>query len=125
MKTNKKQILIIDDEPTWLMFLKEFLQQKGYDVMEAANGADALKVLKTYNPDFIMSDIRMPDMNGFDLLSKIRTLPSLSTTPFLFLSALDDFHARKVAKELGAIDCVAKPMNSEDIAGILTKYLPR
>ncbi len=122
---SKKQVLIIDDEPTWLLILKEFLQQRGYEVKEAASGAEALKELSAYRPDLILSDIRMPDMNGFDLLSKIRTLPSFSATPFLFLSAIDDFHARKVAKELGALDCIAKPMNEEDIAGILTKYLPR
>ncbi|HWP83456.1 MAG TPA: response regulator [Bacteroidota bacterium] len=123
--TKRKQILIIDDEVTWLSVLKEILLQRGYEVKEAHSGAEALKELATYKPDLILSDIRMPDMNGFDLLSKIKTLPKMSKTPFVFLSAIDDFHARKVAKELGASDYVSKPMNTEDIASLLSKFLPR
>lgn len=123
--STKKQILIVDDEPTWLMYLRELLQQRGYDVKEASSGAEALSVLAKHHPDFILSDIRMPDMNGFDLLSKVRSLPSFSSTPFLFLSAIDDFHARKVARELGAIDCLPKPMNQEDIDKLISRYLPR
>jgi CheY-like chemotaxis protein len=121
----RKQILIIDDEVTWLSVLKEILLQRGFDVKEARSGAEALKELTTYKPDLILSDVRMPDMNGFDLLSKIKRLPAMSTTPFIFLSAIDDFHARKVAKELGASDYVSKPMNTEDIASLISKFLPR
>jgi CheY-like chemotaxis protein len=121
----KKQIMIIDDEVSWLKVLKEVLQRRGYDVREASSGAEALKTLAQYEPDLILSDVRMPDMNGFDLLAKIKSLPRLAAKPFVFFSAIDDFHARKVAKDLGADEYLPKPMNVEDIDGILAKYLPR
>jgi CheY-like chemotaxis protein len=121
----KKQILLIDDEPAWLTSVLQLLRDEGFEVRGAQSGAEALKVLAKYHPDLILSDLRMPDMNGFDLLEKIKTLPKMKSTPVVFLSAIDDFHARKVAKDLGAVDCIAKPFYKGDIIPSLQKYLPR
>ncbi len=119
-----KQILIVDDEPVWLKVLTQLLQIKGYTVREAASGADALNTLKTYEPDLILLDVRMPDMNGFDLLDHIKKLPKLASKPVVFVSAMDDFHAKKVARELGAADYILKPIDETEVNNVLEKYLP-
>jgi CheY-like chemotaxis protein len=122
--SDQKQILIVDDEPVWLKVLGQLLQTKGYTVKEAASGADALNTLKSYEPDLILLDVRMPDMNGFDLLDHIKKLPKLATKPVVFVSAMDDFHAKKVARELGAADYILKPIDETEVNNVLEKYLP-
>lgn len=119
-----KQILIVDDEPVWLKVLTQMLRTKGYTVREAASGADALNTLKSYEPDLILLDVRMPDMNGFDLLDHIKKLPKLSAKPVVFVSGMDDFHAKKVARELGAADYLLKPIDEKEVNSVLAKYLP-
>jgi len=121
----KKQILIVDDEPAWLKSVTHVLQKLGYQVKAVQSAAEALALLVKYRPDLIVSDLRMPDMNGFDLLDKIRHLPKISSTPVVFFSAIDDFHAKEVARELGATACLLKPYDENDLYTVLKQYLPQ
>jgi CheY-like chemotaxis protein len=125
LKGTTKHILVVDDEPSWIGALSMVLQSKGYDVQSASSGTEALKTLAKFKPDLILSDIRMPDMNGFDFLDSLKKLPAMASTPVVFLSAVDDFHARKVARELGAVDYILKPIDEQDMISTLEKYLPR
>ena len=124
MTEKKKQILVVDDEPAWLKSIAHILRKEGYQVREAQSAAEALTLLAQYRPDLIVSDLAMPDMNGFDLLDKIRKLPKISATPVVFFSAIEDFHAKKVARELGATACLLKPFDKDDMVSILKQYLP-
>jgi CheY-like chemotaxis protein len=121
----KKQILLIDDEPEWLKLVSQLLTSEGYAVKGVTTAVEALDLLAKFKPDLILSDLRMPDMNGFELLEKIKTLPLVSATPVVFLSAIDDFHAKKVAKELGAAGCITKPIERGDLLTSLRQFLPR
>ena len=121
----KKQILVVDDEPAWLKSVTHVLKKQGYQVKAVQSAAEALALLVKYRPDLIVSDIRMPDMNGFDLLDKIRHLPKISSTPVVFFSAIDDFHAKEVARELGATACLLKPYDENDLYTVLKQYLPQ
>jgi len=121
----KKQILVVDDEPAWLKSVTHVLQKQGYQVKAVQSAAEALALLVKYRPDLIVSDLRMPDMNGFDLLDKIRHLPKISSTPVVFFSAIDDFHAKEVARELGATACLLKPYDENDLYTVLKQYLPQ
>jgi len=122
---SKKHILVVDDEPSWLSAVTMVLQSKGYEVKTAVSGTEALKALKHFKPDLILSDIRMPDLNGFDLLDLVKKNPAIAATPVVFLSAIDDYHARKVARDLGAADYILKPVDESDMLSALEKYLPR
>jgi CheY-like chemotaxis protein len=124
MMGKKKQILVVDDEPAWLKSMAHVLRKEGYQVKAVQSAAEALALLIKYRPDLIVSDLRMPDMNGFDLLDKIRHLPKISSTPVVFFSAIDDFHAKKVARELGATACILKPYDESELVTVLRKYLP-
>jgi len=120
----KKHILVIDDEPTWLKITSHFLRNRGYSVHTAGSGREALKELKTFRPDLILSDVRMPDMNGFDLVDNLKRTPKTSSTPVIFFSAIDDYDAKKVAHSLGAVDYLVKPFNEEEVSTVLSKHLP-
>lgn len=122
---SKKNILVVDDEPVCLKIMTEILQSRGYDVKEAGSGAEALDALQKFDPDLIMIDVRMPEMNGFDLLDNIKKLPKVAAKPVVFVTGIDDFHARKVAKELGAVDYVVKPIDDKEMDSVLEKYLLR
>jgi CheY-like chemotaxis protein len=120
----KKHILIIDDEPAWQKITSHILKNHGYSVRIAGSGAEALKALSSFKPDLILSDVRMPDMNGFDLVDNLKRIPAASATPVIFFSAIDDYDARKVARTLGAVDFLVKPFNEDEVSSVLLKHLP-
>jgi two-component system cell cycle response regulator len=123
MARAKKQILLVDDEPAWLKILSYILRKKGYEVREESSATTALEALKAYRPDMIVSDVRMPDMNGFDFLDKVKRSRKNSKTPFVFITAIDDYDSRKAAQSLGATDYLTKPFNEDDVVRILSKYV--
>lgn len=123
MTKPKKRILVVDDEPAWLKILSYILRRRGYEVREEITATDALKSLKEFQPDLIVSDVRMPDMNGFDFLDHVKHSRKNSATPFVFITAIDDYESRKAASSLGATDYLTKPFNEEDVVGILSKYI--
>lgn len=115
--------MIVDDEPAWIKVLSHLLRGKGFEVHEATSAQEALKTLVGFKPDLIVSDVRMPEMNGFDFLNEIRKTPRNFGTPVVFLSAIDDYDAKKVAKELGAADYLIKPFDEQEVLTILSKHL--
>ena len=123
MERSKKHILIVDDEPAWLKILSYILRKKGYEVREESSASDAIKTLKKYKPDLIVSDVRMPDMNGFDFLDLVKQSKRNSRIPFVFISAIYDYESRKAAQSLGATDYLTKPFNEDEVVGILSKYI--
>ena len=123
MSKTKKQILVVDDEPAWLQILSYILRSKGYVVHAKSNAEDALQDLKEFKPDLIVSDVRMPDMNGFDFLERVKQTRKNSATPFVFITAIDDYDSRKAAQDLGATDYLTKPFNEEDVLSVLSKYI--
>lgn len=122
---DKKRILLVDDEPMWLETLAQALDNQGFEVRKANSGSEALATLGNYHPDLILSDVRMPEMNGFELLESIKRLPAVASTPVVFLSAIEDFHAQKVARDLGAVGYLPKPFDRDDVLSVLAKFLPR
>jgi two-component system KDP operon response regulator KdpE len=97
---------VVDDEPQILRFLKPSLAAAGYDVLTAANGADALKAAATQAPAAILLDLGLPDMDGKDVITQLR---SWSKVPILVLSARDRETEKIAALDLGADDYVNKP----------------
>lgn len=124
MKT-KKKILLIDDENVWLEAMEHALESESYKVVTADSGRIALSKLLKVKPDLILSDVRMPDMNGYDFFEKVKANPKLNKVPFVFMSALDDYDAKRVAKNIGADDYVIKPFDTEEIKRIVLDLLDR
>lgn len=124
-KSESKTVLLIDDERDWLSSMSEALRKEPYRLVIADSGESALKKLKEIKPDLILSDVRMPVMNGFDLYERVRRDPKLKLIPYVFMSSIDDYDAIHVAKELGADDYVTKPFDDEDAKHIVSNLLIR
>jgi two-component system KDP operon response regulator KdpE len=114
------RILVVDDEPQILRFLKPSLTAAGYDVIVATTGKDALKAAATQSPDVILLDLGLPDMDGKDVISDLR---NWSKTPILVLSARDREAEKNAAFDLGADDYVNKPFGIGELTARLRTAL--
>ncbi|MEA2007942.1 MAG: response regulator [Chloroflexota bacterium] len=122
-------ILIVEDMPNILDLIKVTLTFKGYPVVTATNGEEALARIEDEKPALIITDILMPYMDGFAFIQNIRTNPDTSEIPVIFLSATyltpED---KKFAFDLGAVRFLEKPIDTEEflltIAEVLTQGVP-
>lgn len=103
---NQSRILVVDDEPQIQRFLKPSLTAAGYEVVEAATGAEALKAVATRAPDLVILDLGLPDMDGKEVIASLR---GWSDIPVIILSARDREAEKIAALDLGADDYVEKP----------------
>ncbi|WP_248447767.1 response regulator [Sinorhizobium meliloti] len=101
-----ERILVVDDEPQIQRFLRPALAAAGYEVIEAVNGAQALKAAATAAPDIVILDLGLPDMDGKDVVANIR---AWSQVPIIILSARDRESEKIAALDLGADDYIEKP----------------
>ena len=108
-------ILVVDDIVDNLRVLSNTLNQQGYKVRCAKDGATALKVAQKFIPDLILLDIKMPDMDGYTVCQHLKTNSSTKNIPVIFLSALDDVLDKVKAFEVGAVDYITKPFQVEEV----------
>lgn len=107
------KILIVDDEPDILEFLKYNLNKEGYKVFVADNGNSALEIINLENPHLILLDIMMPEIDGIELCKMIRKLPNGDTFIIAFLTALDEEFTEINALENGGDDYINKPIKPQ------------
>lgn len=108
-------ILIIDDSISSLKLLTDILSSAGYHVRAASDGALALRSIYTKIPTLILLDIRMPDMDGFEVCSRLKADKETCDIPIVFLSSLNDMQDRIHGFALGAADYITKPFQTQDI----------
>lgn len=118
---NEKIILVVDDSSAIRQMMWEGLSNKGYRVITAQNGKEALNILQENRPDLILCDICMPVMNGFQLCETLHSDPFLSTIPFVVMSTEDDAGSMKRMMQYGAASYIVKPVNIEQLIIILEK----
>ncbi len=116
-------ILYVDDETTALEAMKIGLEDRGYRVVTATSGEEALGTLRNEKPDVIIADLRMQPMNGFDLYQRVKKMSGLSSIPFFFLTAVDDFLAKKYGRSLGVDAYITKPIDLDSIDSMIRKRL--
>ena len=90
MDSGRKRILIVEDDLTQREMLREYLELEDFEVREARDGLQALTELRSFDPHVIITDYRMPHMNGQDLIREIRNEPRWAAVPVVFFSALDE-----------------------------------
>ena len=120
-KTRYK-ILAVDDEKRMVRFIQLNLEQDGFQVITAYNGKDALEQVRTQLPDLILLDIMMPDINGFEVLKKIR---EVNTVPVIMLTAKGEEDDRIQGLELGADDYIKKPLSPRELVRRIRAVLRR
>jgi PAS domain S-box-containing protein len=103
-------ILIVDDDEFMRLQLRQALEQVGYQLIEASNGEEALTAYTDYNPDIVLLDALMPVMDGFTCCKLLRKLPGGEYTPVLIVTALEARKSLDQAFEVGASDCITKPI---------------
>ncbi|MBF0377147.1 MAG: response regulator [Desulfamplus sp.] len=116
-------ILIIDDNPTNLGVLTENLKSWDFDCMIARNGESGLQKAIKGKPDFILLDIYMPGMNGFEVYEKLRANPSTSSIPVIFLTADSDQTDKIKGLQMGAVDYITKPFQPEEVLARINRHL--
>ena len=128
MRGNDKKntiILFIDDETNWLEAIRMAVGDQPLTIITATSGEEALRKLQKRKPDIILSDVRMPEMNGFDLYEKVRSNPKFKSVPYVFMSSIDDFDAKRTAKLLGADGYIEKPFDLESVKRVVLDLLLR
>lgn len=117
-----RRVLVVEDEPSIAETIWYALRTEGFEVVDAATGGDALKLLDSHSYDCVVLDVGLPDMSGFDVC---RTLRQSSPVPIIFLTARDGEIDRVVGLELGADDYVAKPFSPRELAARVRAILRR
>ena len=111
----KPRVLIADDNPQGVELLEAYLTECDYDVATAADGEATLHKVQTWQPDFILLDIMMPKISGFEVCKRLRASPATRDIAVLMITALDQPSDRDRAVEAGTNDFVTKPINKADL----------
>ena len=113
--TPKIEILVVDDNPNNLGLLASMLQDEGYEVRAALNGAIAISAMDDHLPDVVLLDINMPGVNGFDVCLSMKANARTRDIPVIFISALDAIGDKVAAFEVGGADYVTKPFQVREV----------
>jgi len=118
------KILVVEDDPAILANLSRFLRLEGFEVVTATNGAEGLRAVSKHRPDLVVSDLRMPEMDGETLLTTLRTDALCADLPVIFLTASADRAERDAKLKLGASDYLVKPLDLQELLAAVRKHLP-
>ncbi len=120
-------VLVLDDEAPFLTIIKSILDEGGYYCFTAMTGEEGLLLLETMTPDIVICDINFskPNMSGFAFYEKFRSIDKFLTTPFIFLSGLDQDVLVRTGKKLGADDYLFKPIDAEMLMATIEGQLKR
>jgi DNA-binding NarL/FixJ family response regulator len=120
-----KQLLVVDDDPSLLLAVSETLRAEGHEVVTARRGSEAMVRVAESLPDLIITDIRMPGMDGYALVRNLRSAPRTRLIPIVFLTAKDETADRITGFQTGVDAYVTKPFESEELIAIVKSILER
>jgi len=115
------KILVVDDEPSILETLEMFLSEAGHSVIKAARGVEGMALFEEYSPDVVILDIRLPDANGLDILSEMKT--KRAETKVIMITAYQDMETTIEAMKRGGYDYIHKPLDAEEIERAVDRAL--
>ncbi|MDM5361362.1 two-component system response regulator (stage 0 sporulation protein F) [Peribacillus sp. B2I2] len=116
------KILIVDDQFGIRILLNEVLHKEGYETFQAANGIQALEVLNNHSPDLVLLDMKIPGMDGIEILKRMKVVePDIRV---IIMTAYGELDMIQEAKDLGAMTHFAKPFDIDDIRKAVREYLP-
>ena len=118
-----KKILVVDDEPMVIKMATDALRARGFDVIDAASGYEGLIMARETHPDLILLDVVMPDLDGHEVLARLRKDERTKAIPVIHLSAIGDFDEQLQAMEHGADDYITKPFKPTDLADRVEAFL--
>ncbi|HEY9299225.1 MAG TPA: response regulator, partial [Phormidium sp.] len=110
-----RKVLVIEDARDTLTSLLDLIESQGFQAIGAKNGLIGLQLANEQMPDLIISDINMPEMNGYEVLEALRQNTKTARIPFIFLSGEEGNAARRLGLELGAADYLTKPVINKQL----------
>lgn len=122
---SSKKILIVDDETQMREVAAMILSDNGYEVLQAEGGKKAIEQTRTLLPDLILCDVRMPDMDGFQVIEALKETPATACIPFIFLTGFVDKETLRKGMQQGADDYLTKPFTSEELLRAVTVRLEK
>lgn len=122
-KDLRASVLIVDDSSTNIRVVSNILAPFNYKIHIAKSGIQALNLLSKLNPDIILMDIQMPNMNGFECCERVNSILSPMTVPIIFLSGSNDEKDILKAKSVGGLDYITKPINADKLLKTLDDHL--
>lgn len=123
--SNNHKILLVDDEPDILEFLGYNLKREGYEVFHAGNGKDAVIMARDVQPQLILLDVMMPEMDGIEVCRQIRQIPGLSEVVIAFLTARSEDYSHIAGFDAGADDYINKPIKPRVLMSRIKALLRR
>ncbi len=111
----KEKVLIVDDTATNRVVLRRILTRVGYEILEASGGEEALNVAENADPDVVLLDIVMPEMDGYEVCAEFKKISRCANVPVIFLSGRSDTQSKVKGFELGAVDYVTKPFKAQEV----------
>jgi two-component system, cell cycle response regulator DivK len=121
----KTTILYVEDNLDNRVLVRRILMSENYAVLEAVNAADALNILNHARPDLILMDINMPDMDGYTLTSRIKSMPGFERIPILALTANVMRGDKEKTLEAGCDGYIQKPLDIDQLIREIERFLPR
>ncbi|MEN9566397.1 MAG: hypothetical protein RLZZ69_1593 [Cyanobacteriota bacterium] len=118
-------ILVAEDDPAIRLLINDYLELNGYSVITAENGEQALSMLEKYHPHLLISDIKMPYKNGYELIKSIRRLPQYRLLPVILLSEYSETTSRIHGYQVGCDMYLPKPFEMEELGAIIRNLLER
>jgi DNA-binding response OmpR family regulator/DNA-binding CsgD family transcriptional regulator len=122
-ETSKGLVLVVDDNPDTLALLHGSLEESGYTVLVATNGAAALKICHEINPDIVLLDAVMPEINGFEVCKSLKEDLNTRHIPVIFMTGLTESENVVAGFSAGGIDYVTKPLNPSEVIARLEAHL--
>ncbi len=116
------EILVVEDSPTIVSTVEQFLQMQGYGVHVARDGLSALAAVRALSPKLVLLDIMLPKVDGFEVCTVIRNNPTYDRMPIIMMSALTNPEDVERAYTVGADDYIKKPFTEDDLIGIVSEY---
>ncbi|HYK71975.1 MAG TPA: response regulator [Pseudoneobacillus sp.] len=118
----KEKILIVDDQFGIRILLNEVFQKEGYQTFQAANGVQALEIVKKHSPDLVLLDMKIPGMDGIEILKRMKVIDA--DIRVIIMTAYGELDMIQEAKDLGALTHFAKPFDIDDIRAAVREHLP-
>jgi two-component system cell cycle response regulator DivK len=122
---SKGTILYIEDNPDNRMLVKRILLSEDYTLLEAKDAVDALNILKDSHPDLILMDINMPDMDGYTLTAKIKSMPGFARIPILAVTANVMRGDKEKTLEAGCDGYIQKPLDIDQLTREIERFIMR
>lgn len=117
------KVLIVDDQFGIRILLNEVLQKEGYETFQAANGVQALEIVKTHSPDLVLLDMKIPGMDGIEILGRIKEVEK--DIRVIIMTAYGELDKIQKAKDLGAVTHFCKPFDIDDIRQAVKEHISK